>query len=98
MSGFTRRGVMQYPVLRMFSPMSRFSANCCRPFSDSVKNPSFWERLRSACTTYPGVLPRGQRGRHDMHSPQYQMVSLRRSASMASSSCVCTVLTICLGS
>ena len=66
-----------YPVLRMFSPMSRFSANCCRPFSDSVKNPSFWERLRSACTTYPGVLPRGQRGRHDMHSPQYQMVSLR---------------------
>ena len=47
---------------------------------------SFCDSVRSAWITYPGVLPRGQRGRHDMHSPQYQIVSLLSSSSMASSS------------
>ena len=46
----------------------------------------------------PAVLPRGQRVEQDMHSPQYQMVSLFRSASISASSFRWTVSTILRGS
>jgi hypothetical protein len=63
----------------------RFMASTCRPFSDSVKYPSLMERCRNAMMISPGVFPRGHRVLHDMHSPQYQMVSLFSNFSISSS-------------
>src|SRR4030066_390697 len=58
----------------------------------------FWERVLRAITTRAGVLPLGHLVLHDIHSPQYQIVSDFKRFSISSLFSVCTRSTIFLGS